>query len=858
MVQSTVAAQPPNLKPSVRRALASADFASLRDHCRSDPAHVVRSCLAWRDELAASERDRGLARWAMIAGRVAGLLRTCRQLSQALELARAGERMTPRLRAEEALAALGVGNVPLARELLEGDERLGRALRPIVAALSGNTVDLRGAPKSTALGRLWAGAKAVRELRAGRITAAHRAAAETDHPWFASVAERALHARSGKLSPSDAIELVQHVLEPPSHASPPGSGGGGARSGRSEALARALLRDLVALSPEQEIDLRGLRRAVGPRVFHDWFVLKFGALGSDPAALTRWVRGVAPELVPRSLAATYYLWRSFLRIAAQRESAAKDVEMAARLGADPIEVARAAFLIALRAGPEPARLERATEELASLLARAGGELEACVVRVGAAREAAPDFYHGASPAAVERWLSRARGAAQRLGADRPAAEYEIDCLEAAAIAPSKPERAAELAQRAARAIPEQAAAWRLRIALAQGPAGATDEALEQLIEEAHAATADPAFRESARSLRMKAGAVAPFAELAWERVEASTLIGEAFRHFVERGPVERGPVESRPESIERWCDAWRRAVEHAAELRPGVRDAFDAGVVAYALSRFGTTGAGRILVEICRAKTALAPTALATLLGDDDGLSRNEVVEIAQQAAAQASRGAAPLASARHPLPVLASAYMRLGHGDRAAHLIRGVAPSVDASVLRAAMRRLEDPPDALPAAWDEIHDALHPTVCLSQLLRGKVDPHRVALDYQRGRSGSSEGDDDFEDEGFEQRALDPEDLAERVDDGLAELSEMAKPFRLDMDKVRELPPHQLMRFLLQLDDLEAGTAAGLAAARRLGAEFGLARESERPPKMNEPTSAKDKNRRKRERKARKTGKGKK
>lgn len=830
---------------SVRQALTSADFAALADHCANSPGHVVRSCIVWRDEVIAREGQTGLRRWASVAGWVTGRLRQAGELSHALALAGAGEGMTRRFRAEEALALIGSGDVARARKLLGGDEPLARALDPIVQALSGGTISLKGSPKGAALTRLWAGARAVRELGARRLTAARRAAAGTENPWFCCITEHALRARGEKLSPTEAVELVRTIPEQKRK----GPNAERARAHRTEMLTRAFMRDLLALSPEQEIDLAALGRVVDKGAFRYWFEAKFRALGDDHAALTRWVRGVSPEQVPRSLNATYYLWRSFLRIAAQRESAAKDVETAARLGADPVEVARAAFLIALRAEPEPSRLERATEELASTLGRAGGELEAAVARVKAVTAWPGGFYEGASSALTERWFARARDAAERLGADRAEAVYGIDCVEAIAIALREPDRARELARRAVRAFPERLDAWRVRTILAATPASKPDDPFEQLLEQAHEATRDPMFHKSARQLRMAAGRVEPFADLVWEHAEASVLIGEAFRYL-----VKSDLVGSKPESIERWCGAWKSVLEHRAKLRPGVRDAFDAGILAYAFGCFGASGSGRSLFEMCRASAPPAPAALASLIAPDSSLSRGTIVEIARQAVAAAAEHGSTLPPPRHPLCVLVSVYVALGLRDEAARLLGRVAVDVDAAAVIQATRILDDSSVPVRADWDALHDALHPTVCLQQLLSGDVDPRRTADDYQAGRAGELYDEDEDEDGAFDLATIDDLDDEESVDELLAELSAVAKIFRLDMDKVRALSGAELKGFLLELDELEAGSAEGLAAARRLAAEFGIARASE-APKMAAPASGKDKNRRKRERRARKGGK---
>jgi hypothetical protein len=348
---------------------------------------------------------------------------------------------------------------------------------------------------------------------------------------------------------------------------------------------------------------------------------------------------------------------------------------------------------------------------------------------------------------------------------------------------------------------------------------------------------------------MAAGRVEPFADLVWEQVEASELIGEAFRYL-----VEDGVADSDPESIERWCSAWRNALERRADLRPFARDAFDAGILAFAFGHFGESGSGRALFEMCRAEAAPRPAALASLIAPDSGLGRDEIADVAREAAKAAAEHGSTLPPSRHPLCLLISAHGVLGLRDAAARLLVRVASDVHGAVIRQAARLLDDSPESVRADWDALHDALHPTVCLHELLSGNVDPRRVARAYQKGGLGELHAGGGDEGDAFEPDALGP-DEEERIDESLTELLALAKLFRLDADKVRALSGAQLVEFLLKLAELEEGTPEGLAAARRLGAELGVARTSE-APKMGIPTSASDKNRRKRERRARKAGRG--
>lgn len=834
---------------SIRQALLDADLDVIAIHCRQSAAQVVRSCCAWKDELGRANPDPDWSQWAFVAARVCECLRIQGDCKAALELARVGGGITRRLRLELALANVGTGQLQAGCTQLAAEPADSQRFAPLIAALSGASVNLSSPPKNEALKRLVAAAKTLRELAARKWTSARRAAAETGSTWFVELAECSQRLAVARPRRLDALlERLSDLSGGPEDARQAklGAGREGAPpSGRQDAsfsitdvLCCALIEDGLRSDPLLEVDVVSLRQAVSKSVFRHWFARKFHALASDRPALTRWLRGVQPEQLPRTQHAELYLQRAFSQAGAASAAARANLSTAKQLGADPIEVARAALLIE-RASDEPVfALVRVADELAALLHGAGGETEAAVVSASMWGMAGPDSCKGAPKEWLTERLQQSRRASSKLLQDEARANYELDCFEASVVVASEPERARQLAERATRALPELTLAWWALVACI-GRLGGDGPAIEAVLAQALAATGSEEFRMKAAA--SSKGEAATFESLDWKFATGSDLIQAARAH--------QASIRSPDTGIARWYSTWAKVLPHRAEVDVSALAAFDAGVVAYALGAHPDVECAWLLGQMCGAGPMGTPTAgaLWILFAPESKLGPTRATQLCALAV---QRFVAPpgLAPECHPLTVFVGALVTYGMRPEAQQLLSRAAASVEMSTLRAAKKALDSTtPNLLVRRWDLLHDALHPAACLDDLLAGDLTEH---------------SDEPFDfDDGFEpgnasalSNALGEPNVGgggpkheDLIVEFLQDIEDSAKLLRIDPEKFRALPPDEQIMFIDAYDAIEPEDSDAVARVRRIASEFGVSRTAE-APKLSLPKSSKDKNRRKRER----------
>jgi hypothetical protein len=466
-------------KEQARRAATSGDRAALAALGERQPSAAARALIDTLATMPALAFD-------PIVSDVAGRLRREGACAAALSLLAVAGRKTRRLRAEEALAAMGVGDEARARDAIAGDEILLRKLGPAVGmgrlGRPSATATAPGAPLLRGLAQVTSGtvAAAVKELDA--VALADRSRLFVDEVLDSlTLANK----RPGPRAKSAVARLAGTALV------------------RGDARAEELL---GAAAATHHADIP--KTAPGGVVLAAR--LATATTSTERAAIAA---DLDPSAFPAAERGAALLARAFLRFPrAERGAGPRLFDAALAAGADRLEALRGRA-IALSASYDPmCRCERCEGEASSaaeawlLLARELGEGPGVDALVLSAAKAASDhagFAVDRARVVRARAIADAVAARSALMTDDLAAELDAD--HGGTFLAAEPERARELAEAAVARCRRSTKAWDLRLA-ALIVLGRPTDALRR---EAYAATGDEQFAAEARDLDRKEGRELP-------------------------------------------------------------------------------------------------------------------------------------------------------------------------------------------------------------------------------------------------------------------------------------------------------------------------------------------------------------
>ncbi|HEU4408335.1 MAG TPA: hypothetical protein VFS43_23935 [Polyangiaceae bacterium] len=504
------------LESQLDRAVASDGLEAVEALIERSPELASKSCLRLLEgpPPAPGERHRLDA----LAARLAGTLRQAGRCEQALRVARAGGRRTPRLCLEEALAAFALGDdATSAAAARDGGGKVEAVLAPLLraaarepvgdeppAGLSAAARDLFRVAASCARLRGGGGERATGQASAGGLLGPELSAAlELSRPP-PERGRRALEA----LSASPALR-----------ASPPARRAVAAAAlGYDLGTAEELVR-LLALDRDSAHELRqreGARRLQG-------------LAGMSGAALAERLAREDVSPFAESERGAAYLYRGFGLLGSNPAQAEAAYDRAIEFGADLGEALRGKMLaqrkrLGAKGPPTP-------RELAAL-----GEAAFRLHRALARTPGAEAFAGAAAIAAAEPWVQAGdrRRAAEALGAARSIAQRfaasavatQLDLLEAE-LWRHEPARALSLVEAALARSPRHLGAWQRKVELLE--ALGDDERLDAALAEGAGATGDPGLARRSRASRRRRGALAPFEGLRPGVVTAGELADEAWQ-----------------------------------------------------------------------------------------------------------------------------------------------------------------------------------------------------------------------------------------------------------------------------------------------------------------------------------------
>lgn len=445
---------------------------------------------------------------------------------------------------------------------------------------------------------------------------------------------------------------------------------------------------LRAITRERHLALRGAgrgRRTAGAR----------DTVGpATPQELAALARDEGPEVFVPEDRGMALLYAAFASIGIDSRRALRDAEAAARAGADAGECARARFL-ALTSPSAEVTSATLTDALERLRATYGRAPHGRYLVAAAAEDAIALLSGGEALRPLQQAIATLREAE---GDGDETTRYHLCLGEAVAELERRPARAAELAEQATTLRPEKAAAWLL---LADAVRDLGQSALS-VLERGAAATKDDRLARELREERRATGAPLPDAPTAGE------LASELLR-LRETDAWTGGPY---PASV----------AAGRSRLPAEQRGLVDAGAVAIEKS-FGGPNAAMALATRLLADDGVTELA-ADMIVDTlrrEGMPPADALELLH-AATEDGKGStiAVVASA------VAAVYPTIAHQVALRH-----GPALS----RSALDRITKPRD-VTGLYDRVHDALHPTFCISTvdqdhagLLDGAPPPELAALE---------------------------------------------------------------------------------------------------------------------------------
>jgi len=539
------------------RAVATADLAALEGLAARSPLGAARDCVAVFEQVSAGVGAHPLDGF---AAALAGRLRGLGEHAAALGLAVAGRRRTAALRREEALAALGTGDLARARELAAADARLGALLLPALDAVEGRpvAVERRAVPLlERDLRRLSRGVAAV--VAAARDGGDRTAALRKLRAALRGVTDqRAWPLR--ELAGAGELACAPGAAEPP--------------------LALLLRSERVVAAPAV---VEALVEVAAARGAHALVRQRLAGAGARArAALAGDARGL--------LAAAFAALEEPLR-------ARELLSQAQAAGAAPLEVERARWVLACK-GLDRAPRHRGREQAAAELVAAARRLDALLApdpdghAVRAAVAAATALVLGESGAGdLAPLAAAAREHARPVGGLPEALDDALVLAEATTAVVTAPGRALELLAGVLARHPESERAWRLRLDAARE---AHDPRAADYVLAAADAIGAPDLIARARAVRRARGVTTPLAGVP-PRCTAGRLGLELALALDEAFEVGRAT----PQSLAGLLD---EADALAAHLGPAERAALDAVPLAVACGA-DRAFVGPLLLRLARARS---------------------------------------------------------------------------------------------------------------------------------------------------------------------------------------------------------------------------------------------------------------
>ncbi len=356
-----------------------------------------------------------------------------------------------------------------------------------------------------------------------------------------------------------------------------------APAAQDDRVARAMVRALA-----QQKTARALEVGARLRLSKD-LLRSLGVQGSTRSAVPG---GASPVQAALALAAEVgadgfaeehraaaCLYEGFGCLQTDAKRAARAFDRAIQLGADMLEGLRGKLLLAMSgssatSGPGDVCPDCGGKHGGSAHEAAPSDVATAADRFARAARHVPQaapFAAAASIVAAEAWdadenmkaalasIEAARAASQGSAAMRE----ELDLIEAHAVAPERPARAAALIDGVLARDPAHLGAWRVKIELAD-EAGDSRRTGDMILAAAES-TRDPELLRMARSLRLKRGEVAPFDGFVPGAVTAGALASDALMFLLADGPMRELPPS---------------ALACRAALGPSAQAAFDVALVA--------------------------------------------------------------------------------------------------------------------------------------------------------------------------------------------------------------------------------------------------------------------------------------
>ena len=590
------------------------------------------------------------------AAALAAVNRQRGELVDALELARAGARRTPRIALEEALAAFAMSDDRTAQEAAQVYPEVLQILAPLLNAAAQRKVPAAPKGASDPLRQLYAAARTVEAVRAGDGKRARANATRAKHPALRAAVnvelpggrtrERRL-AFSALPAPTRALAwrclARQHpeaVLEAPLTDMKPQ-----ARNALRASVARALVD--TGASPAR---LTALAAEHGPQFFGGtasaWLYTAFGCLNDGPAQ--------AGRLFDRALS----------------------------LGADMMEVLRGRWLS--EHGEDPQRRAVTAMRLAKGLQKEQDGRAAAMIAV---LDALKVFLFLEDGRGTHEARVLARSIAAATPGSRAVLEAALAPLDARAIAKDDPKRAEALADDILARDPKNVEAWRARLEALSSQDRRDD--LRQAIPRAVQATSQSVDQLLPRS-RWAAELVIP---------------GHSTPGAIVRAIAVRVGDDDRAQA-----DLWPDICAARDVLESRGRAAVDAAAIVLFHCGRPVPAGGELFAHL--ASTAPPESLRAMLIhGDEIGLT-DEFVRIAIELGRRPGKGTIAF--------VATEAMLELGHGHHVQSLLTNSAHTLSRQQLATLKARLPPPSKrshSVNIVLKRIHEDLHPEFCISEVL---------------------------------------------------------------------------------------------------------------------------------------------
>jgi hypothetical protein len=702
------------------RAALSGDLSALENLAQRAPLTAVEPCVARLAD--------GDAAVLEVARSLAAALRKSGKHGEVLRLVAADTARDTRLALEGALAAFAAGDDVAAAELATGAPALRPIVEPLLAAARGERPARAKRGESGKVRAISLAAAAGGHARHGDKSAMQRALRELAATGSQPLREGALRA-AGSLASAlraeasdarrtrDALRQASALL---------GDAPAAARSALAMALAGEALaapaevRTALGAALARHAERHGLSREVAVRAAE----LRLSAV--DTGDVQR-VPHLLAELGVNAFCAeqrgSARLFAGFGLIGRDAPRALREFDQAVAEGADLGEALRGRWLalervyLTRRDDPSAAELSRSAERLLSELQRAGASSHDAALALATetlktlALAAALGLDTPQQQRLAREWLDRVG----TLRAERtlPAStENELDLVEAC-LYRAEPARSLRAAERVLERAPLSLPAWSAKIAAATR---AGDPRAEDFSVEAWRVTGDERFAPAARAILRRRGELEGLESVATK--SAGTLALECLTLLAERGA-------SALEAL------YLEALPLAAALGKKERAAFDSAILAAVLADENT--AARALATI--ASRSDDPATLARSLGI---LVNTDSASVLEAGARRLAVGPERSNDVR-PLSELVAALAAIDT-SRARKLVLSLAPSLERRAVDAVQHGLVLGRDAefYETAFDELHDLLHPEVCLDQLIevgasvgaRDPEDDRETAVDF--------------------------------------------------------------------------------------------------------------------------------